>query len=151
MSTTIHDVVIVQIRGYIFNTPVHSPAPAPDLDAFRKGMPEWLRPCVIGPVKNPLDSGYTAFWMPDGSSEGWEDSDDADTWRRKFMDLFSFAYDDGSSPFDVIWVRFGPDMRAKKQRPALTEPFACYCPGDPSDPKGPGHKFSCQQYGRTKD
>lgn len=146
MSVTIHDAVIVQIRGYVFLPTFHD-APAPDLDVFRAKMPGWLRPCVQGPFKNPLNSGYTAFWTPDGSNEGWADSDEADTWRRAFLDLFSFAYADGSSPYDVICIRFGPDMRWNRERPVLTEPFACYCPGDPSDPEE-GHSGTCPQSAR---
>lgn len=146
MSTTIHDVVIVQISGYVLSE-TWTQSPSPDLDVFRAKMPGWLRPCVIGPFQNPLNNTYTAFWMPDGSNEGWADSDESDSWRHKFLDLFSFAFDDGSSPYQVMCIRYGPDMRGQRQRPILTEPFACYCPGDPSHPDQ-GHKPECPQHDR---
>jgi hypothetical protein len=142
MSTTIHDAVIVQISGYVFDEEWTSGL-KPDLHGFRAKMPAWLRPCVIGPFQNPMDDTYTAFWMP---TSGYGE-DEANAWRKAFMDLFSFAYADGSSPYEVIRIQFGPGMRGDDGRPQLTEPFACYCPGDLSDP-AVGHQNGCPQHGR---
>lgn len=156
MSTLIHDAVIVQISGYVFDRE-YMPGPQPDLNAFRAKMPAWLRPCAIGPFLNPMSDTYTAFWMPDGShSASWtttgskkvhHHSEEADKWRHAFLDLFSFAYDDGSSPYEVIRIQCGPGMRGYGGRPQLTEPFTCYCPEDEMSDAVMHHQNGCPQHG----
>ena len=56
---------------------------------------------------------YRSFLVaPDGSKEGWEESDKADTARASLISwLEDQRYDDGSSPLDWVEVRFGGDDR----------------------------------------
>ncbi len=45
---------------------------------------------------------------PDGSKEGWDDSDRGDIWRFNFiLFLESFTYEDGSSPVRWVEVSYG--------------------------------------------
>jgi hypothetical protein len=57
----------------------------------------------------PTINGYqTVILVPDGSKEGWADSDAGDTARAKFIEhLQTSDYDDGSSPWEWIEVSFG--------------------------------------------
>jgi hypothetical protein len=56
----------------------------------------------------------TYVFAPDGSKEGWSDSDAVDELRERFISLFSETYEDGSSPFDIVHVRFGRDLAGAK-------------------------------------
>lgn len=121
MGYTRHDAVIVQIAGYAMNPGSigRDDMPVIDLDAFRATLPdEWHR-LVIGPVKSITNGSYTAVFLPDGSKEGWGTSDEGDVYRAQFAALFSFAYDDGSSPFDVVHIRFGGDEPGARYEPEL--------------------------------
>jgi hypothetical protein len=102
-----HDAVIVTIAGHVFGPGEPS---APDVAAFVTSMPEHLRHLVVGPIPAVMNGYVTYVFAPDGSKEGWRDSDEADVWRERFVRLFDFTYDDGSSPFDVVAVSFGEDQ-----------------------------------------
>lgn len=54
-------------------------------------------------------NGYTSFMVaPDGSKEGWAESDKADEDRAAFIEwLDANAYDDGSNKLEYVVVRFG--------------------------------------------
>jgi len=105
MGYIAHDAVIVTISDYFLERPE-----MPDVEAFRQEMPEETRYLLIGPIKS-LRNGYlTWFFAPDGSKEDWDISDLAESWRDRFAALFSFAYGDGSSPFEVVAVRYGGDF-----------------------------------------
>ena len=98
MGTIIHDAVIVTAADYY---------PQPDIAAFRESLPdEWQR-LVIGPVQSITNGYLTYAFLPDGSKEGWDTSDAGNEYRDQFAALFSFRYDDGSSPFDVVRVSYG--------------------------------------------
>ena len=58
---------------------------------------------------SPVTNGYHSFaLMPDGSKEGWEESDSGDLLRQRFIDRLSEdQYDDASSPWDWVEVGFG--------------------------------------------
>ena len=58
---------------------------------------------------NEVTNGYiTVVLVPDGSKEGWEESDDGDDLRERFIKKLEQAnYDDGSNPWDWIEVGFG--------------------------------------------
>lgn len=104
MGYIAHDAVIVTIDP--------SPRfPAPDIDAFRASLPEEFRPLVVGPIPSVANAYVTYVFAPDGSKEGWEDSDAGDRYREQFKDLFRGAYEDGSSPLDWVHVRFGGDYK----------------------------------------
>lgn len=102
MGYIAHDAVIVVTEDY-------REGGLPDMDAFRASMPEHFRHLVIGPVQTVANGSTCYVFLPDGSKEGWVDSDLGDEWRRRFKELFRLAYDDGSSPDDVVSVRFGGD------------------------------------------
>lgn len=128
MGYTRHNAVIVTAEGYAMRGEMK--IPAPDVEAFRQSLPEKWRALVVGPVKSVINDWETWAFLPDGSKEDWEDSDLGDEYRRQFIALFSFAFDDGSSPFDVLDVRFGGDEPGAGYEPAIiaANPYA----GDPA-------------------
>ena len=71
---------------------------------------------IFGPglVSNMVDSwinGYKTFFIaPDGSKEGWDESNKGDSLRKEFKKwLESQAYEDGSNHYDWAEIRFGGD------------------------------------------
>lgn len=65
-----------------------------------------------GLVTDPIESGingYRSFLIPpDGSKEGWSESDEGDRRRAAFHEwVVAQAYEDGSSAYDVIEVAYG--------------------------------------------
>jgi hypothetical protein len=87
--------------------------PMPDMDAFRASIPEPFRPLVVGPVLSVTNGYYTYALLPDGSKEGWDDSDIGDAVREAFLDLFPERYSDGSSRHCWVHVAFGRDHRCE--------------------------------------
>lgn len=65
-----------------------------------------IKPLMVTP---PNQFGYlTALLPPDGSKEGWQDSDIGDNSRASFIALIeSFNYEDGSSPFSWVEISYG--------------------------------------------
>lgn len=115
-----HDTVIVTVNGYVFKDGI-ADVPAPDIDAFRDSLPEHWRPLGIGPVPSLVNDYVTFVFLPDGSKEGWDTSDDGDAYRKQFIELFSACHGDGSSPFDVVVVhaRYGGDEPGAGYEPEL--------------------------------
>lgn len=101
-----HNAIVAVVNGYIFGQPE-----APDVETFRASLPPEWQHLVIGPVKSVMNDYVTFVFAADGSKEGWGTSDAGDLYRKQFLDLFRFAYEDGSSPSDVLVVdaRFGGD------------------------------------------
>ena len=95
-----HDVVVATMSDSV----------APDMDAFRASIPERFRSIVIGPIPGVINGYVTCAMLPDGSKEGWADSDEADAIRARFVALFGQRYEDGSSDFDVVHAEFGGDF-----------------------------------------
>lgn len=62
-------------------------------------------------VTDEVTNGYRSFLIaPDGSKEGWGESDAGDSRRAAMIEyLDSQRYDDGSSPLDWVVVQFGDD------------------------------------------
>jgi hypothetical protein len=150
MGVMIHDTVIVLVSGYVLKDPQENGYP--DLAKFLKEMPQGLRPLVVGPIQAVEGGDVSFFWAPDGSKEGWDTSNLADEWREKFIQLFSFAYDDGSSPYDVLHVRFGPDLRGNYLPSELHEPVRCTCGNEALENLGyRDHLEGCPQKGRNKE
>ncbi|MEU8136055.1 hypothetical protein [Streptodolium elevatio] len=88
----------------------------PDIDAFRRSLPEGFRPLVVGPIKAPLN-GYVSYaFLPDGSKEYWEDSDLGDVFRAQFVGQFTALSD------NVVAVSFGGDYRTEFEKPAAWYP-----------------------------
>jgi hypothetical protein len=120
MGYTRHNAIIVTAAGYAMSGEI-TDCPKPDVAAFRESLPEAWRHLVIGPVKSVVNDYQSFAFLPDGSKEGWDTSDDGDQYRQQFIDLFSFAYDDESTPFDVLVIdaRFGGDEPGGGYEPAL--------------------------------
>ena len=103
-----HDVVIATVSDYVYSG--HSDIGPPDVEGFRESLPEEFRALVVGPVRSTMNGYLNFVFLPDGSKEGWSHSAMADEYRERFIELFSERYEDGSSPFDVVAVRFGGDF-----------------------------------------
>ena len=127
MSYTRHNAVIVTAHGYVFRS--QSDFPPPDVEAFRQSLPEGWRPLVIGPARSAFEDYVSFVFLPDGSKEYWPESDDGDRYRQQFTDLFRFAYEDGSTPFDVlvIDVRFGGDGEATGRGVSASAKASSHC------------------------
>ncbi len=144
MGYIAHDAVIVTspspedfVNAY---SRIGGPAdPAPAVAAFRDSLPEEWRPLVVGPIPQVINGDVTYLFLPDGSKEGWGTSDEGDEYRRQFKAIFSFAYGDGSSPFNLVHVRFGSDHGSEaggasieyandiNHDPALAAAYAAAC------------------------
>lgn len=66
---------------------------------------------VVSPVLDSVINSYqTILIAPDGSKEGWEESDAGDQRRDQFIAfLKSLRYSDGSSPLSWCEVQYGDD------------------------------------------
>jgi len=61
-------------------------------------------------VKSPLNGYYSFFVAPDGSKEGWEESEQGDYERRKFIGwIEAQSYDDGPNSLDYVEVFYGDE------------------------------------------
>ncbi len=69
--------------------------------------------CLPTPLADEQLNGFRSFLIPpDGSKEGWEESDAGDARRSAFKKwLRAQAYADGSSPFEWFEAKFGNDDR----------------------------------------
>ena len=55
-----------------------------------------------------VNGNHSFAVLPDGSKEGWSDSDEGDALRDRFIERLSQDdYEDGSSPWDWVEVGFG--------------------------------------------
>jgi hypothetical protein len=63
-------------------------------------------------VKSPTN-GYLSFMVaPDGSKEGWPESEVGDSGRQSFIAwLDAQRYSDGSSPYDWVLLQYGDDEK----------------------------------------
>lgn len=61
-------------------------------------------------------NGHCSFFIaPDGSKEGWPESDTGDRLRAEFIKwLDGQRFGDGSSPFDWAEIQFGDDCHVTK-------------------------------------
>lgn len=67
--------------------------------------------CKLSPVTESTINGVLSFAVfPDGSKEGWEESNTGDLQRKQLKQwLQAQKYEDGSSPFDWAEVQYGDD------------------------------------------
>ena len=66
-------------------------------------------------IETHLNNVVSFFVAPDGSNEGWDDSDKGDDNRDAFIEwLESLRYDDGSSPLAWAEVQYGDDEGVTK-------------------------------------
>jgi hypothetical protein len=65
-------------------------------------------------VKSSINGFESFFVAPDGSKEGWPESDTGDIARDALIDfLQSMRYGDGGSPLSWALVQYGDDNRQK--------------------------------------
>lgn len=68
-------------------------------------------------VRSPVNGVDSFMVAPDGSTEGWGESDLGDRQRREFLEyLESIRYEDGSSPLRWALVEMPEDRIAKVSR-----------------------------------
>lgn len=110
MSYPRHNCVVAVVPRHVL-TRMFPDTPVPDVEGFRDPLSEAWRPLVVGPIPSVVNGYVTYVFAPDGSNEGWSESDDGDRHRRQFAELFDFKYSDGSSPCNVLVIdaRFGGD------------------------------------------
>ncbi len=65
----------------------------------------------VTPILSSRSNGYWTFFIqPDGSKEGWAESDDGDERRAKFIKwIDDQRHSDGSCPFDYSEVQYGDE------------------------------------------
>lgn len=104
-----HNAIVVVAAGYRLDKSLY--LDAPNIDEFRTSLPEEWQPLIVGPIRSVINDYVTFVFAADGSKEGWAHSDAGDEYRARFLNLFRFAHEDGSSPFEVLVVdaRFGGD------------------------------------------
>jgi hypothetical protein len=67
---------------------------------------------VLGPVMSAINCFHTLVICPDGSKEGWPESDAGDRQREQFKEwLDTLRYDDGSTALEWVEVQYGSDSR----------------------------------------
>lgn len=82
------------------------------LKAFHKKAKEIFEKQVTNIVKSPVNTSLTFLIGPDGSKEGWDESDLGDKKRAEFIDLIDdSAYNDGSNSIRYCEVFYGDDER----------------------------------------
>lgn len=125
MSTIRHNAIIVTASGAAMNG-LFADVPVPDVEGFRLSLPEQWQRLIIGPVITQMNGFYNYTFLPDGSYDGWAESDLGDQYRQQFIDLFSFAYSDGSTPYDVVVMeaRFGEKTHDEPELIATFNPHA---------------------------
>lgn len=63
--------------------------------------------------ETPVNSDYSFAILPDGSKEGWSESDDYDSKRNIFKKFIkTFDYEDGSNPLKVVQVWFDEEGKS---------------------------------------
>lgn len=79
---------------------------AADAEARRLGL------TVLGPTAAATNAYRTLLICPDGSYEGWKESDEGDDRREKFREWArTLRYEDGSSPLEWCEIAYGNDDR----------------------------------------
>lgn len=65
---------------------------------------------VLGPANSVVNSYQTILIAPDGSKEGWTESNTGDRQREQFRDwLNAQRYEDGSTALEWVEVAYGSD------------------------------------------
>jgi hypothetical protein len=72
---------------------------------------ELFGPPLVSEMVRSVTNCYESFFVaPDGSKEGWEESDSGDKKRAELIEyLKSQAYDDGSSSLDWCEIQYGDE------------------------------------------
>lgn len=114
MSWYAHHALIVTCTQREYADRAHAEA-ARVLSTFERDVGASLDPPAAGllsPISDSVVNRGGSFFaiFPDGSSEGWPDSDEGDRCRAEIIRwLDDQAYDDGSTAYKYVLVRFGED------------------------------------------
>lgn len=101
MGYVAHHAVLVTADAYVLEREW-----MPDVDEFKANLPGNWGSLITGPHRGIINDYVTWVFLPDGSKEGWPDSDDGDRHRQHFADLFALRYEDESTPFNVVLVGY---------------------------------------------
>lgn len=97
--------------GYIVHSAIIVTSEFPSIVAAHDRA-EAIFPWVSCVSPAAVNGSRSFFIPPDGSKEGWPESDEGDQQRAEFIEyLRAQAYPDGSSCLDWIEIQFGGDMR----------------------------------------
>lgn len=91
----------------------------PDVDAFRASLPAPWRALVIGPVDAVANGSRMYCFLPDGSHEGFPETEEGDRYRKRFRELFAGVDEDGESLIDVASIVFGGDEPGQGLQPEV--------------------------------
>lgn len=98
MGTVIHDAIVVSSWNDKLLAEAHEYASR-------------LIPTVTPAAQYVVNIGGSFAILPDGSKEGWEESDVGDQARAAFMRwVEAQAHEDGSNSLECVHVRFGSDI-----------------------------------------
>ncbi len=83
------------------------------VEIFQAPFGHFKRTCPVSEIlASPVNGYYTFLIPPDGSKEGWSDSDTGDERREQFIAwLNSQRYEDNSSPYDWAEIQYGDGDR----------------------------------------
>lgn len=97
MGYICHHAIIVTTWDRIYIQSAHVAALAAGLD--------------VSPIlPSRVNSWHTFLIPPDGSNEGWEESDRGDNDRAKFIEwLNQQRFEDGSTPYQWAEIQYGDD------------------------------------------
>ncbi|MDX2253254.1 MAG: hypothetical protein NW202_13295 [Nitrospira sp.] len=80
--------------------------------AYNRAAEIFGSPYVSSVIKSPLNGCSSFFVPPDGSKEGWPESEVGDARRAEFIaHLHAQAYDDGSNALKWVVPWYGDDER----------------------------------------
>lgn len=82
---------------------------------FRDSLPEEWQRLIIGPIPAIVNSYEYYVMLPDGSKEGWTDSDLGDEYRDKFCALFMDTW------FHFVHVQWGETDGGQPGKPKVDE------------------------------
>lgn len=101
------------------NSTEHPYPGEPDVEAFRASLPELWRPLVVGPVDAVVNGSRMYCFLPDGSHEGYCETEEGDKYRKQFRELFAQVDEDGESLIDVVSIIFGGDEPGQGLQPEI--------------------------------
>jgi hypothetical protein len=102
-----HHAIVVTVNNYVEED---KDLPTKAADVHEKAVSIFGETMVSNIIKSTVDQDSSFFIGPDGSKEGWEESDEGDEKRSEFVKyLRSLAYDDGSTPYHYAEVQYADD------------------------------------------
>ncbi|MCB0383830.1 MAG: hypothetical protein KDD43_00450 [Bdellovibrionales bacterium] len=86
------------------------------IDQLREVAIDLFDKRLVTEIIETVVNGYYTFLIgPDGSKEGWAQSDEGDEARDKFIEfIHALDYEDGSSPVDFAEVQYGEESGYNK-------------------------------------